>query len=57
MAVNYCGLQLARRLGWAAPAYHKEEGAFPHSGVCKFSLQYDRRPGERFGMWKWGRSL
>ena len=26
-AVNYCGRQLSRRLGWAAPANHKKEGA------------------------------
>ena len=25
MAVNYCGRHLARRLGWAAPAYNKEK--------------------------------
>ena len=42
MAVNYCLLQLARRLGWAAPAYHKKEGATPHPGACKLSLRYDR---------------
>ena len=27
MAVNYCGSQLDRRLGWAAPASDKKEGA------------------------------
>ena len=42
MAVNYCGRQLARRLAWAAPAYHKKEGATPRPGACKLSLQYDR---------------
>ena len=26
-AVNCCGRQLARRLGWVAPAYHKKEDA------------------------------
>ena len=26
MAVNYCGRQLAGRMGWAAPAYHKSDG-------------------------------
>ena len=41
MAVNYCGRQLARWLGWAAPAYHKKEGAAPHPGACRHSLQYD----------------
>ena len=44
MAVDYCGCQLAGRLGWAAPAYHKKEGATPHSGACKLSLQHDGRP-------------
>ena len=58
MAVNYCGSQLARRFQWAAPAYHKKEGATPHPGACKCSLQYGRRPDERFGvqvvMWNLG---
>ena len=31
MIVNYCRRQLARRLYWAASAYHKEEGAIPLS--------------------------
>ena len=65
MAVNYCGRQLAEGLGLAAPAYHRKgatmEGATPHPGSCKFSLQYDGRPDENFGvwvgMWKGGRSL
>ena len=39
------------RFGWAAPAYHKKEGAAPHPGVCKFSLLYDGRPDESFGVW------
>ena len=55
MAVNYCWRQLARKLGWAAPAYHKKEGATPHPGACKFNLQYDGRPDEcfwvRVGTW------
>ena len=51
MAVNYCGRQVGRMLGRAASAYHKKDGATPHHGVCKFSLQYDGRPDERFGMW------
>ena len=50
MAVNYCGRQLARRLGWAAPAYHKNKRATPHPGACKLSLQYDGRPVVRFWM-------
>ena len=58
MAVNYCGRKLARRLGWAAPAYHKKKGATPFPGACKLSLQYDGRPDEslgvRVGTWKLG---
>ena len=50
MAVNYCGRQLTRRFGWVSPAYHKKEGATPHPGVCKFSLQYDGGPDERYGV-------
>ena len=34
MAVNYCGRQLARRLGMATPAYHKKLGATSHPGAC-----------------------
>ena len=45
-------------MGWAAPAYHGEEGATPHPGACKFSLQYDGRPDGRFrvlvGTWNLG---
>ena len=58
MAVNYCYCQLVRRLGWAAFAYYKKEGAIQHPEVCKFALQYDRRPDGRFGvqvvMWNLG---
>ena len=40
------------------PAYHIREGATPHPGACKFSLQYDGKPDERFGVrvetWKGG---
>ena len=36
----------------------KKEGATPHHGARKFSLQYDGRPDERFGvldgMWNLG---
>ena len=53
MAVNYCGRQLARRLAWAAPAYHENEGTTPHPGACKFSLQYDLRPDGRLGLLDW----
>ena len=48
LAVNYCGRQLARGLGWAVPAYRKKEGATPHPGARKFSLLYDRWPDGRF---------
>ena len=58
MAVNYCGHQLARSLGWAAPAYHKKEGESPHPLACKHSLLYDGWPEGRFGMqigtWNFG---
>ena len=58
-AVNYCGCQLARRLRWAAPACHEKEGSDPHPAECKFSLQYDWRPDEHFGIrvgtWSLGR--
>ena len=50
MAVNYCGRQLNRRLGWTAPAYHEKEGAAPHPDACKFSLQYDGRPDGHIGV-------
>ena len=49
MAVNYCGRQLARRLGLALFAFHEKEGATPHPGVCMFGLQYVRRPDDNFG--------
>ena len=39
MAVNYCGHQLTKRLGWAAPAYHKNQGATLHPGACNLSLR------------------
>ena len=57
MAVNYCGRQVAQRLGRAAPAYHIREGVTPHSGACKLSLLYDKRPGERVGVRVWMRNL
>ena len=55
MTVNYCGRQLARRLWWAAPTYHKKEGAIPCPGTGKFCLLYDGRPGWRFRaqVWTW----
>ena len=43
---------------WAAPDYHKSEGATPHPGVCKHSLRYDGRPdgglGEQVGTYNSG---
>ena len=58
LAVNYCGLQLAQRLGLAAHAYLKKEGATLHPRVCKYSLQYGERPngrlGVRVGTWNLG---
>ena len=50
IAVIYCGRQLARRFGWAAPASHKKEGPTPHPGLFKYSLQSDGRPDECFGV-------
>ena len=40
MAVNRLGRQLARRMGWLAPAYHEEEGAAPRPGAHRHSLLY-----------------
>ena len=41
-----------------ASAHHKKEGATPHPGACKFSLQYDGRPDGRLwvriGTWNLG---
>ena len=51
MAVKYCGRQLAQRLGWAAPANHKMEGATEHPGVYKHTLQYDGSDVWRLGVW------
>lgn len=44
------GHQPARRLGWAALAYHKKEGATPDSGSRKHCLHNDGKPDERFGV-------
>ena len=44
MAIDYCGHQLARRLGWPAPAYLKEEGATPHPGIFRHGLKYEGSP-------------
>ena len=35
------------------PAYHKKEGAIPHPGTRKHSLQYEGRPDGLFGVWVW----
>ena len=50
MAATKHGHQPARRLGWAALAYHKQEGATPHPGPRKHCLQNDGKPDERFGV-------
>ena len=50
IAVNHCDHQLARMLGWVAPACHNDEGATQHPGACKHCLLYDRRPDGRFGV-------
>ena len=50
MTVNYCGRQLARWVGWAAPAYHKKEGATQHPVACKLCLLNDGRPDKCFGV-------
>ena len=58
MAVSCCQRQLARRLRWVSPAYHKKEGATQHPGAHKHSLQYDGRPDEHIrvqvGTWRLG---
>ena len=58
IAVDYCGRQIAGILGWVAPAYLRKEGATPHPGVCKHSLQYDvmcdYHCSVRVGMWNIG---
>ena len=50
MAATKHGHQPARRLGWAALAYHKQEGATPDPGPCKHCLQNDGKPDKRFGV-------
>ena len=50
MEVSKRGHQPARRLGWAAPAYHKKDGATPHPGSRRHGLLYDGKPDERFGV-------
>ena len=44
MAVHYCGCQVSQKLEWVAPAHIKNEGVTPHPGVCRYSMQYERRP-------------
>ena len=50
---SYCGRRLARRFGWAAPAYHKKEDANPYPRACRFSLHCDLRPDERLMAQVW----
>lgn len=45
-----CGHQPARRLGWAATAYHKQEVANPDPVPRKHCLLNDGRPDKRFGV-------
>ena len=51
----YCGCQLARLVGWAAPTYLNEDGAAPHPEARRHGLLYRRRPdircGVQVGMW------
>ena len=45
------GCQPARRLGWAARAYHKEDGEKTQSGPHRRCLLYDGvKPNGRFGV-------
>ena len=53
MAVNYSGRQLAQRLGWAAPVYHKKDGANLHHGACRHRMQYGGGPDGRFEVRVW----
>ena len=54
MVVNYCGLQLTRRVGRDLPTIKSRV----HPGTCKFSLQNDGVSDGRFGvritMWNLG---
>jgi len=58
MAGTKQGHQPAQRLGWAALAYPKQEGATPDPGPHKHCLQNDGKPDERFmvrvGTWNIG---
>lgn len=48
---NKHGHQPARRLGWAAPAYQKKDGANNHPGPRRRRLLYDgEKPDKRFGV-------
>ena len=50
MAATKHGHQPAQRPGWAALAYHKQEGAILDPGLCKHCLQNNGKPDERFGV-------
>ena len=50
MAATKHGHQPAQRLGWAALAYHNQEGATPDPGPRKHCLQNDGKPDQRFGV-------
>ena len=55
VVVHCCGRQLARWLGLAALVYLTMEGATPHCGACRHSLQCHRKPNWCFGVlvWMW----
>ena len=50
MSSSKCGHQPARRLGWAATAYHKQEVVNPDPVPRKHCLLNDGRPDEQFGV-------
>ena len=50
MAATKYGHQPGQRLGWAALAYHKQEGANPDPGPRKHCLQNDGKPDEWLGV-------
>ena len=50
IAATKYGYQPGQRLGWAALAYHKQEGANPDPGPRKHCLQNDGKPDEWLGV-------
>ena len=53
MAVNYSGRKLAQIFSWAAPAYHKREGATTHPGE-RMMAGLMGAFGVQVGMWNPG---